>query len=54
MILGTVQAAGSNPWPGEAMKLKRRREGWAFKLSESKTQQILAARETLLKPPPGK
>jgi len=40
--------------PGKAMKLNAAVSGWAFKLSESKTQQILAARETLLKPPPGK
>jgi hypothetical protein len=51
----TVSAAGSNPMAQEeATKLNGAVNGWAFKLPESKVQQILATRETLLKPPPGK
>ncbi len=51
----TVSASGSNPMAQEeATKLNAAVNGWAFKLSDSKTQQILATRETLLKPPPGK
>jgi hypothetical protein len=51
----TVAAAGSNPMAQEeATKLNAAVNGWAFKLPEAKVQQILATRETLLKPPPGK
>jgi hypothetical protein len=51
----TVSASASNPMAqDEAMKLNAAVNGWAFKLPESKVLQILAARETLLKPPPGK
>src|SRR5205814_10533634 len=45
----TVTAAGSDDKSREeAMKLNAVVMGWAFKLPESKAQQILAARETLL------
>lgn len=51
----TVSASGSNPMAqDEAAKLNAAVNGWAFKLSETKYQQITAARETLLRPPPGK
>ena len=51
----SVSAAGSDDKSrDEAMKLNAAVNGWAFKLPEAKVQQILATRETLLKPPAGK
>jgi hypothetical protein len=51
----TVTAAGSNDMTrAEAEKINARVMGWAFKLPESKVTQFIAARETLLKPLPGK
>jgi hypothetical protein len=50
----TVSASGSNDMTrDEAMKINARVGGWAFKLPEMKVTQFTAARETLLKPPPG-
>jgi hypothetical protein len=50
----TVAAAGTNPMTEtEAASINARLAGWAFKLQESKVQQFISPRETLLKEPAG-
>jgi hypothetical protein len=49
-----ISAAGMNPaTQTEATALNARLNGWAFKLPEMKMEQIVPAREILLKPPGG-
>ena len=46
-----LSAAASNPMvQAEAAAINGRLSGWAFKLPQDKVQQIVATRETLLKP----
>jgi hypothetical protein len=48
----SITAAGTNPMTqNEATAINARLAGWAFKLQQSKVDQFLATRETLLKPP---
>jgi hypothetical protein len=48
----TITAEGTNPMTqNEAMAINARLAGWAFKLQQSKADQFVATRETLLKPP---
>jgi hypothetical protein len=50
----TITAAGTNPMTQtEATAINGRLSGWAFKLQQSKADQFVATRETLLKPPGG-
>ena len=50
----TISAAGMNPaTQTEATAINARLNGWAFKLPEMKMEQIVPAREVLLKPPGG-
>ena len=47
----TISAAGTTPMAqAEAMQINARVGGWAFKLQQSKADQFVATRETLLKP----
>jgi hypothetical protein len=49
-----LSAAGSNPMTqAEAAMINARLKDWAFKLPEMRTEQFVATRETLLKPPGG-
>jgi hypothetical protein len=50
----TISAAGTTPMTqNEAMQINARVGGWAFKLQDSKADQFVATRETLLKPAGG-
>ena len=50
----TITAESTNPMTqNEAMAINARLGGWAFKLQQSKADQFVATRETLLKPPGG-
>ena len=50
----TISAAATNPMvQAEADALNAKVGGWAYKLPEMKMEQIVATRETLLKPPGG-
>jgi hypothetical protein len=50
----TIAAAGMNPaTQTEATAINARLNGWAFKLPEMEMEQIVPAREVLLKPPGG-
>jgi len=47
----TISAAATNPMvQGEADRINARNNGWAYKIEEFKANQIVAARETLLRP----
>ena len=50
----TVSAQATNPMvQAEADTINARNRGWAYKIEEFKANQIVATRETLLKPPDG-
>lgn len=50
----TINAAGTTPMTqNEAMQINAKVGGWAFKLQDSKADQFVATRETLLKPAGG-
>lgn len=50
----TVSAEAANPMvQAEADSINARNRGWAYKIEEFKANQIVATRETLLKPPGG-
>ena len=47
----SISATGQNPMTEmEAMRINARVGGWALKLPEMKMEQIVATRETLLRP----
>jgi hypothetical protein len=50
----TISAEASDPMvQAEADSINARNQGWAYKIDEAKANQIVATRETLLKPPGG-
>ncbi|MND05188.1 hypothetical protein D3C83_258260 [compost metagenome] len=50
----TVSAEATNPMvQGEADTINARNDGWAYRIDDVKANQIVATRETLLRPMDG-